>query len=180
VRKVILLAFWALLTAGILLFANCSNPLEITGQDGLAPVGPVTEVDTVYSVDTLTMIDTLTIVDTLTEVDTVIIVEPDPGQPQTVCSILLANLREIIWMFHNQEGEYRLEFVASQSREFCMYTLLVDIDGQQFQWDLVDGAEFVQVLYLNEYATIRVTPDQPLLLGHQVDLCLTISIPDAD
>ena len=117
------------------------------------------------------------VVDTLTLVDTVTIYEPDPGALETICSILLANLREIIWMFHNQEGHYLLEFEASPSREFAMYTLLIDVNGQVYEWDLVDGPEYSIELDLPTNSTIRVMPDKPLLLGHQVDLCLTVSKP---
>jgi len=178
VRRPIILAVFAALLILTQIFVNCSDPLEGFG-DGSSPLGPITETDTVFQTDTLIIEgDTVYSVDTVTYVDTVTIYEPDPGAVQIVCSILQYNLREIIWTFHNQAGLYRLEFEASPEREFCFYTVIVDIDGQEFAWDPADGAVFTQELNLGENATIRLTPDQPMLLGHKVDICLAISIPE--
>ena len=183
-----------LVFTGIQLFINCSNPLDLAGQDGLSPVGPTTEVDTVFSTDTLIIegdtlyvydtviidgdtiytVDTLIVTDTLTVVDTVVIVEPGPGETQTVCSILLSNLYEIIWMFHNAEGDYTLTFTAEAARDFDFRTVTVDIDGQQYTWCPVDEPEVVYEQHLGAYATIRIMTDQPCLQGHEVDICLTI------
>lgn len=171
-RRPIILAVLAVILIVIQIFVNCADPLESLG-DGSSPLGPITETDTVYATDTL-IIDG----DTVYTVDTVTIYQPDPGAVQIVCSILQYNLREIIWTFHNQAGLYRLEFEASPERVFSFYKLIVDIDGQEFIWDPSDGAVFIQELNLAENATIRVTPDRPLLLGHLVDICLAISIPE--
>ena len=193
-KRILLLAVWTVLLISVQLFVNCSNPLE-TDNSGPDPVPP--GVDTIYRYDTVTLVDTVigddtvivtdTFIDTFideitvivvdTLVDTVVIYEPDPGTLETVCSILRGNLREIIWMFRNQADHYLLEFEASQSREFEMYTLLININGQVYEWDLVDGPTYSIELDLPENSTIRVMPDKPLLLGHQVDLCLTISKP---
>ena len=202
-KRLILIAIGALMLAGIQFIANCSNPLELTDIDDIDPIGPITEYDTVYVTDTLfiadttidtvfngdTLIvidtiinndtiyieDTLYVTDTLTVVDTVTIYEPEEGAYQTVCTILLANLREIIWMFDNEAGTYLFEIEATPSREFGMYTLLIDIDGHYYEWDLVDGHEFSVEVTIDENSTINIRPDKPLLLGHQVDICLTVS-----
>jgi len=184
VRKPIILTVLAALLILVQLLVNCADPLEGLDDDGLSPLGPITETDTVFETDTLIIdgdtvysVDTVIVSDTITYVDTVTIYEPEPGTIQVVCSILLANLREIIWTFHNEAGLYQLEFEATPEREFCFYKLIVDIDGQEFVWDPTDGNIFTQELTLSENATIRVTPDKPLLLGHQVDICLAISKP---
>ena len=208
-KRIILIAVWAMLLVGIQFIANCSNPLELTDTDDFDPVGPITYYDTVFSTDTLFIVDTtidtiysgdtlividtiinndtiyiedtliindtITITDTLTFVDTVTIYEPEEGAYQTVCTILLANLREIIWMFDNEAGTYLFELTASQSREFDRYTLLIDIDGQGFEWKLIDGHEFSAEVTIGANSTINIRPKQPLLLGHQVDICLTVS-----
>ncbi|UCD63993.1 MAG: hypothetical protein JSW34_00775 [Candidatus Zixiibacteriota bacterium] len=170
-RRTILLAVWAVICLGVYLFVNCSDPLDSIDQDGWDPIGPITDVDTIIEYDTVTVTDTVTYVDTL------IIYEPQPGDPQTVCSIILDNLREVIWMFRNDEGTYRLLFEAAAAREFTFRTLMVDIDGQFFEWNPSKDPEFTRELPVSQNATIRILADQPMLLGHQVDVCLTISIP---
>ena len=184
-KRLILLAIWMLVFTGIQLFINCSNPLDLADQDGLAPVGPTTDVDTIFSVDTvivegdtLYFYDTVIVTDTVTFVDTVTIIEPDPGETQTVCSILLSNLYEIIWMFHNAEGDYTLTFTAEAARDFDFRTVTVDIDGQQYTWCPVDEPEVVYEQHLSAYATIRIMTDQPCLQGHEVDICLSIMKPE--
>lgn len=146
-------------------------------EDTIIVTDTLIEEDTVIITDTLINTDTLTITDTLTQIDTVIIYEPGPGGWSTICSILLANLREIIWMFDNQEGTYDFHFTATVSRDFSSRILIVEIDDHPpYEWNPSTNPEFnVDGLFVNADATIRVRPDQPLLLGHQVDICLTIS-----
>lgn len=183
-RRLIIFAVLTVILITAQIFVNCADPLERLG-DGQSPLGPITETDTVFQTDTLVIdgdtvftVDTVTVSDTVTVVDTVTIYQPEPGTVQVVCSILQYNLREIVWTFHNEAGLYRLEFEASPEREFHDYTLTVVIDGQEFTWDPVYGTIFTKELNLGENATIRVWPNQPLLLGHQVDICLAISIPE--
>ena len=159
-KRIILLAVCALWTIALMLVLNCSNPLETTDSAELDPPGPIT------------------IVDTVTIVDTLIIYEPGDGEPQTVCSILLANLYEIIWMFHNAEGDYTLKFTADAVRDFDFRTLTVDIDGEQYTWCPVDDREVVYEQHLSAFANIRIMTDQPCLQGHEVDICLTIAQPE--
>jgi hypothetical protein len=145
--------------------------------DTLIEIDTIIQIDTIINEDTLYVVDTINIVDTVTIVDTVIIVEPDPGGFSSVCSILLANLREIIWMFDNQEGNYSLTFTATADRDFTFRWLVINIDGQEYCWNPSSSAEFNIDLYLDAGADIRVKPDQPLLLGHEVQICLTIAKP---
>lgn len=192
-KRITFLAMCALLMTALTLVLNCSNPLEITDPADLDPPQPVIiydtvfdtlydndtiyQIDTTYIVDTLYDTDTITITDTVKTVDTVVIVEPGTEAPQTVCSILLSNLYEIIWMFQNQEGQYTLTFTAEAARDFTFRTLTVDVDGEQFTWCPSENPEIVREQYLNAFASIRIMTDQPCLQGHEVDICLTISKP---
>ncbi|UCC43966.1 MAG: hypothetical protein JSU65_12765 [Candidatus Zixiibacteriota bacterium] len=163
--RIIILALGVVIIIGALFLANCSNPLDTYGQDGPGQTGPGIIVDTVIVIDTITV------------VDTVIIHEPDPGDWQTVCSILRANLNEIVWLFCNQEGLFHLEFAATAEREFSFRTLVVNIDGEEFVWNPTDDPVFSGEMYLQEEASIRVMPNPPCLLGHEIEICLTVSVP---
>lgn len=180
-KRLLLLTVSALVVMGMVQVMNCSNPLETTDEGNLNPPGPIviydTLIDTVYDNDTIYSVDTFYVTDTVTQTDTVVITEPGTGDPQTVCSILLSNLYEIIWMFHNQEGDYLLEFTAEAARDYDFRTLTVDIDGDQFEWKVGENQEFSAEVHLSAYATIRIMTDQPCLQGHEVDICLTISTP---
>lgn len=200
-KRVTFLAICALLSIGITLLSSCSNPLETTDDSNLNPPGPITiydtlfytdtiyvidtihdsdttiVIDTIIVIDTTIAVDTIIVTDTITYIDTVIITEPGDGESQTICSILLSNLYEIIWMFHNQEGQYTLKFTAEAVRDFTFRTLTVDIDGTQFTWCPAEDPEIVREQYLGAYATIRIMTDQPCLQGHEVKICLTISKP---
>lgn len=156
----------------------------IYGSDTTIVIDTVVVIDTMVVFDTTTLIDTnfvvdtIIVTDTVIYVDTVIIYEPGDGQPQTVCSIILANLNEIIWMFRNQAGDYNLTFEATAARDFTFRTLTVEVDGQQFTWNPSDNPVFDLQLYVNANATIRVFPDQPVLAGHEITICLTIAKPE--
>jgi hypothetical protein len=165
VKRIIILAIFVVMITGIQFLVNCSNPLETTGQNNADQVVPGVDVDTVIVTDTVTFVDTVTVH------------EPDPGDWQTVCSILRANLHEIVWLFRNQEGLFHLEFVASAEREFSSRRLVVNIDGEEFLWSPADAPMFSRTIYLQQEASIRIMPDPPCRLGHEVDVCLTVSIP---
>ncbi|UCG62269.1 MAG: hypothetical protein JSV52_03020 [Candidatus Zixiibacteriota bacterium] len=157
-KRLLMLMLAMLVAMPVLMLPNCSDPLESITDPEPYPPRPV---DTVYITDT------------------VYIIEPGPGETQTVCSILLSNLYEIIWMFHNSEGTYDLHFDAVPVRDFTFRTLTVDIDGQQFEWPVGQTLEFTaEGLYLNAFATIKILTDQPCLQGHEVDICLTIAKPE--
>ncbi|MEW6411262.1 MAG: hypothetical protein AB1483_02180 [Candidatus Zixiibacteriota bacterium] len=145
--------------------------------DTLIEIDTIIQIDTLINEDTVYVVDTINIVDTVTIVDTLYIVEPDPGGFSSVCSIIHANLREIIWMFGNEAGNYNLTFTATATRDFTFRWLIITVDGQEYYWNPMEVYEFKVDGYLDEDAVIRIKPDQPLLLGHEVDVCLKIEKP---
>ena len=155
-RRRILLAAWAIVLSGILLFLSCSDPLE---GDCPSPSGPVILIDTLYSIDTL------------------IVVVTDTTGSRTVCSRIVSNQQDIVWMFRNEEGPFILEFTASTESDDPTQKLSLDIDGMEFQWSPASEPELITEQFLNENTTIRIIVRRPPARGHAIDVCLTISEP---
>ncbi len=183
-KRMILLTVLSLAIMVWLSSVNCSNPLEAdNGADPFKRIDTVFRNDTTFVTDTLegdTLIVTDTLVDTLIQEDTVIVTINDTvyvpvGEPFTICSIIQYNLNELIWTFNNPAGSYNLLFTVEVEREFTFRELIVSIDGDEYSWYPFENPELSLLdIDLNENVTIRIKPDVPLLLGHQVDLCLAI------
>ena len=172
-KKQLLLAIFVTVFTAILFVGNCSDPLE--------SLGPELDIDTVWGGDTLNIVDTVDIsdtiyiVDTVMSVDTVIIVVTDSSQIQTICSKISSCNKKIVWMFRNQEGDYRLEFTASQDGKNPEQTLWVNIDGHEYSWRPAKNSELIKELYLEKNSTIRIKTCRPPAYGHPIYICLTIS-----
>ena len=175
-KRLLPILIWGAISAGCLYYLNCARPLDITEADEMFPdtifvSDTVTFTDTLYSdttfIDTL-IIDTL-IVDTLyidtTIVDTVYI-------DSLFCARLGSHRQEIVWMLFNQEGLYRLEFQATAERIRRPQILVIDIDHQQYQWNLSTDLDFIMELNLENHATIRITSVPPHAYGQSIDICL--------
>ncbi|MFQ6007712.1 MAG: hypothetical protein ACE5K8_02050, partial [Candidatus Zixiibacteriota bacterium] len=141
--------------------------------DTLISVDTVTLVDTLEIYDTTTIVDTVEIFDTTVVVDTVEIVIPDPSCIKTICSKLSCNQNKIIWNFRNMAGIYQLVFEATIEDDHPPKTLIVKIDGEEYEWHIDHSTEFMLETTLDEDAIIRIEPSQPLSLGHWVNVCLT-------
>lgn len=155
-KRIILLAVWAITLFEILLLVSCSDPLESTGP---SLSGPETLTDTLYIVDTL------------------IVVVTDTVGSGTVCSRIASNQQEIVWMFRNDAESFILELSASTESDNPNQKLSVDIDGRQFQWSPASEPELTIDQFLNENAIIRIIAKAPPARGHAIDICLTISKP---
>lgn len=181
-RKLILLAVCAIVFIGVQFLVNCSDPLE---NGSLAPVPPAEpEVDTIYRFDTVVVmvfdsvfhVDSLIRIDSIFHVDTVFIVDNDTIESsRMVCARLASSQQEIVWMFRNPDGVYRLEFSASTESGRPTQTLSVNIDGQLFEWSPGKNAEFIIALHLRPNAIVRITSNNPGAFGHAIDVCLTMS-----
>lgn len=147
----------AVLLVGIQFLVNCSTPL-----DSISGASPFPS-------------DTVTIVDTVIQIDTVIITEPDSSGLFFVCSRLSAGQQEIVWLFRNEEGMFHLEYAASAEFDQPTQLVIVDIDGEQFEWRPSSNPEFILDHNLEENATMRITLDQPPSFGHAIDICLTLT-----
>jgi hypothetical protein len=75
------------------------------------------------------------------------------------------------------EGSYILEFVASTEKFRPSRTLSLSIDGQTLVWNPLKNPEYVIEQRLSRHATMRITSNKPLSLGHAIDICLTVSAP---
>lgn len=183
-KRIIVFAALSILCMVVNFCVNCSNPLDI---ENVAPPKHLTDVDTVYNLDTLNTSDTIIIVDTIYNldtlntsdttfiVDTVIVVVHDTSGSQIVCSRIACNQKEIVWMFRNAEGSYKLEFVASTEEDQPCQKLVVDIDGQEFSWKPVESPELIMEQNLNQNTTIQISSTNPKALGHAIYICLTLS-----
>ena len=149
-KRLVLLAVWAVMSIGIQSFVNCSSPLESTSGSDSAPTGPVIIVDTV------------------------IVVMPDTSGSLMICSRLNSYQQEIVWLFRNQAGLFRLEFSALTEQEHPSQTLSVDIDGQQFQWQPAESAEFILEHDLEQNALMQIVSNKPPSFGHAIEICLTV------
>lgn len=143
--------------------------------DTIIQFDTVTIVDTLIQTDTVVVIDTLVDQDTVTQIDTVFIVVPDTGSIRPFCSVLACNQQEIVWMFRNPDGAFRLEFTADMEKDQPNQTLTVDIDGQTFLWDPNAAPEFITELHLDLHATMRIVANKPPARGHSINVCLTVT-----
>jgi hypothetical protein len=134
-------------------------------------------VDTLAVIDTLTVVDTVTVVDTLIYTDTVIVVVTDTTGSQMLCSRISSHQPEIVWMFRNEEENFKLEFDASPESDHPSQKLLLNIDGREVHWSPVLEPELITEQFLNENATIRIIATKPPALGHAIDICVTLSKP---
>lgn len=156
----------------IQLLTTCSKPLKsLDGYDQNPPL------DTLVIVDTISSVDTVIIVDTVVMVDTIIIEIPDSGGTDLLCGRLNSSRQEIVWMFRNQQRVYRLELLAILERDNPPRTLLVDIEGQQFYWDVTDNHQMIIEGLLPQNATMIISTLQPRALGQAIDICLFVDIP---
>jgi len=178
-NRILLFTALAAIFMVMLFIANCSDPLETINSKGYIPTEPggdtVFHFDTVIVIDSLIHVDTVIVSDSTGHVDTVIIVEPGPSGPQLLCSRMACNQQEIIWMFRNPEGRFRLEFAASTERGHPTQLLLMSIDGQLVTWNTAVNLELTLEQSLRTNPTIRITSDKPHALGHAIDICLTMT-----
>ena len=165
--RLILNGLRAIMLIAVPLMLCCSDPLR-SSQQSPTPSGP-------GRVDTLVIIDTVVVIDSTSHVDTVIIIKPGSGEPQLLCSRIASNQKDIVWMFRNPPGRYRLEFQASTERDKPEQSLTVTIDGHDFVWAVGEDPEFITELLLGERTTVRITSNVPPASGHAIDICLTIT-----
>lgn len=181
----------AALAVCLQMLVNCSQPLEGNDDRRPAPPGPIVEVDTIILTDTIVHTDTVvdndtivqidtviqvdTVTDTVIQVDTVIVPVPDTSGALTLCSRLSSYQKEIVWMLPNPEGRFLMEFVATAERNQPPQTLIVDIDGNRYEWYPRDSKGFTIEADLNEHVSIVVSSEPPPSFGHSIDICLTAS-----
>ncbi len=149
----------------------------ISMTDTLNVVDTIMFFDTVLVMDTLYATDTLMVYDTVMIADTVTIVVPDSNCIHTVCAKLSPDLHEIVWKLQNTAGTFQLVFEATVQGAKPPRTLTVAIDGVEYEWDITESLVLTLVTPLAENATVVVTPNQPVALGHRIDVCVTLESP---
>jgi hypothetical protein len=131
------------------------------------------QTDTIVQTDTIIQTDTLLSGDTIILVDTVIVIQIDTLMlPSTFCARLKSCQRPIVWMLQNPAGSYTLEFAAAAERDHPPQALIIEVEGQEYEWQLVDGALYVLDLELPEDAVVRISSKSPHSYGHALDICL--------
>lgn len=149
-------------------------PDTIFVPDTIIQVDTVEVPDTVYVPDTIYLPDTVIVTDTIWLTDTVYVVVPDTGGP-VMCGQMGAIQKEIVWMLRNAEGNYHLEFSGRVEKEHPSNTVIIDIDGVQYRWDVSAEPVFVIDTWLEANATILIDRIKPNPFGHSIDICLSIS-----
>ncbi len=146
----------------------------VIDTDTIIQTDTLIHTDTVIQTDTVTQTDTLTYTDTFTYTDTVIVADT-VFLPTGYCASLSASQHEILWMFQNDAGSYVLEFMAMVDEDKPPKNLIIDIDGQQFEWHPNESMVIEIEQNLGEYAYARIWTDTPRALGHAVAICLKIT-----
>jgi len=160
-RKQTIFSIPAIICACLLYWLNCSKPLELEEIEQ-------TPADTIFVPDTVVYVDTVYVDTSYTDTDTLY-------ADTLICARLGSCRREIVWMFFNPEGRFNLEFQAIIERDHPWQTLIIDIDGQEYEWDLSDDLPFSLVRFLERHAIVRITSASPHGYGHAIDVCLRIS-----
>ncbi len=143
--------------------------------DTVDVVDTIITIDTIIYVDTFYNTDTINIYDTITIVDTVIIEIPDTSGALMYCARMSSHLKEIVWMFRNPSGDYKLEFTAQSLQNKPIRDIIVEIDGEEFEWQPDIVSELIFDLHLEEHSTVTIYSTNPRVLGHEIDICLTIT-----
>jgi len=157
------------LAVGILFLTNCSGPLESAGDPAPGRVDSVYVTDTIYSGDTVIYTDTVQVTDTV-----IVVVTDTLLLPTTYCSQLSSHYRDIVWLFQNAEGPFRLEFVAASTRDWPIQELRVEVDGYEYFWKPALNNQFVVEQNLNENSSVQISPGSPPALGHAINICLVV------
>jgi len=170
-----------ILLVGILCALNCSQPLNDASFPSGQPGGGSNTTDTVIVHDTVTVqdslivTDTVVITDTITIVDTVIVHPPDSGSVTQICARLGSQQKELVWLFVNELGLYRLDFVAMTEKLQPTQILLVEIGDETIEWIPAEHPELILDKTLADHSTVKISPKCPSAFGHSIDICLWVS-----
>lgn len=151
-------------------FVDCTQPLNDGPNAPVEPAGGNNTTDTVYIPDTIVVTDTITIIDT-------VIVNP-PGDTTTKsenCGRFGSQRKELVWLFNNDEGNYRLEFLAKAYKFKPEQVLIIDVNGETLQWIPADNPRLTLEKALSPYTVVKITPEDPAAFGHCIDICLWVT-----
>jgi hypothetical protein len=135
----------------------------------------VRQIDTTVRFDTVHIVDPHYIYDTVMLVDTVTIVVPDVCEPEPFCGELSSCDKDLIWMFRNEAGDYRLEFSGYAEKDQPLQTIIVNIDGTDYEWQAATDPLWITELNLPANTTITIGLTKPLAYGHAISICLKMT-----
>lgn len=146
--------------------------------DTITVIDTVVNWDTIFITDTTTTIDTIIIVDTLpgdTIYDTTIITVPDSTGGIPFCARMSSHLPEIVWLVNAEPGEYNFDFLALADEFKKNRELILTINDTEYRWEPAVNDELIIDQMIEGRITIKIVPDNPAALGHEVDVCVTIT-----
>ncbi len=121
-------------------------------------------------IDTLT--DTLIFTDTVIIYDTVIVEITDSIFVDGFCARIGAHRKEIVWLFKDLSGNYRLSFLSSYESDKPAQELILVIDDKQFSWIPSNDDKLEIDIELFEDSSVRIYLANPGAYGHTIDICL--------
>lgn len=136
-----------------------------------------TVIDTVYTGETTFVIDTIIDTigpDTIIIIDTIYVDGPDSGGVIALCVTVYPKQHMIDWILLNSSGDYSFEWTATVHRDKPCQTLIVEIDGTEYEWDPYAQSSLDIDQYLGHDASVKVYPEHPNCYGHAIDICVTI------
>lgn len=131
--------------------------------------------DTVRVTDTTTLVDTVVNTDTVVRVDTVKVGDPTACSPEPFCGKLSACDKELLWLFRNEAGNYRLEFSGYADKDQPLQTIVVTINGVVHYWKAAEKPVWDFDMTLPANTTIRLGLTKPPAYGHEIHLCLQMT-----
>jgi hypothetical protein len=131
--------------------------------------------DTLYVIDTTLVFDTVFVTDTITVTDTIVVIEPDSTGAFTECSQLSSYQQEVVWLFPNDSGQFRIEILSAMDSDKPKRTLIIEIGDEQIEWRPGDEPELELIRDLSRHAMIKIGPDKPSSFGHTINICVRLS-----
>lgn len=186
--KISVLAAIAMFT---LMATNCSSPLEsiddplknppILIHDTVFVLDTIfldtSVADTVFQSDTIFLQDSVFVTDTLVQIDTVFMVDTivvDTCETLSFCDILNSSQHEIVWLFRNAAGLYRLEFSGFVEKTRPPKEITIFVGDKSYIWFPIDNMELIFEQELDENVIVKISPLPPESFGHDLHVCLTL------
>ncbi|MCH9031357.1 MAG: hypothetical protein IIB00_03755 [candidate division Zixibacteria bacterium] len=151
--------------------------------DTLVQIDTILQIDTVIIndsivlIDTLILIDTLVQIDTLLQIDTVFIVDTvivDTSDALSFCGILNSRQQEVVWLFRNAAGSYRLEFSGFIEKTRPPKEITIFVGDKSYIWFPTESMEFIFEQDLDQNVIVKLSSLPANSFGHDLHVCLTL------
>lgn len=151
------------------------DTVNIVHYDTVTVTQTIIQHDTILVNDTIFRIDTITVVDTIVRVDTVTIGDPVDCNPEPFCGKLSSCDKDLIWLFRNAAGTYRLEFSGFAEKDQPLQTIVLNINGVDYNWQAATNPLWIKELTLPANTTIKIGLTKPPAYGHAISICLQMT-----